>query len=275
MTFDSRERSADLGEKTFVYTWNRGARFYRYAAADEDLLLDFQTYLASSVSHGAIEQGSEPVRANITVTVPMDHPVAMLYRSFPPVDSIVLTIQEFHVGEEDDRRAVWSGRITGVKWRPEEGLAEINHEPSYTSLKRTGLRRMYQRHCPLVLYGKRCGANPEAFAITTAAAEVEGSTVTAAAFIGANSTHWAGGFIVYEIESGVEERRFIRGEDVDGDTLTLSAPASGLLPGMMLKAYPGCDHSLDTCIDFFDNGDNNGGFPNIPYKNPFGQEPIY
>lgn len=274
MTFESRERSADQGDKVFTYTWVRGSRFYRYTNADQDVILDFQRYTSGrGISHGTIEQGGDPIRANVEVSVPQLHPVAALYRVVAPVDSVVLTIREYHAGDEDDLHPVWSGRITGVRWNPENGSARINHEPTFTSLKRTGLRRNYQRLCPLVLYGKRCGVNGEAFALELEAQAVDGNMLTAPEFATTYGEHWPGGFIVYEVESGVIERRFIRSRT--DDTVQLNAPAVGLVAGQGFKAYPGCDHTLDTCIDFFNNGDNNGGFPFFPKKNPFGASPVY
>jgi hypothetical protein len=37
-----------------------------------------------------------------------------------------------------------------------------------------------------------------------------------------------------------------------------------------VNLYPGCNKSMDHCINRFDNILNYGGFPWIPGKNPFG-----
>lgn len=274
MTFDSRETSAEDGAKVFTYTWVRGSRFYRYAAADQDVVLDFQRFTGlGSITHGTIEQSGDPSRSSIEVTVATDHPVAALYRVTPPVDSVVLTIHAHHVGEEADRRPVWQGRILGVRWDLPDGRARITHEPTYTSLRRTGLRRNYQALCPLVWGGKRCGVNKEAFAVAGAVLEVNGLGLTIPEAAAQADGWYDGGELVWEIESGVVERRFIRSHV--GSALTVTAFPVGLAPGTAVKLYPGDDHTADTCAGKFDNIDNYGGFLYFPDKNPFGGSTIY
>lgn len=274
MSFDTIERSQADGNKVFLYTWSRGAAVYRFAAADQDLVLDFQQYLASGViRHGSIEQGGDPIRAGIEVTVEADHPVALLFRSTPPMDTVLLLIQEVHAGDLASRRPVWLGRITSVKWDSEAREAVITHEPTYTSLQRMGLRRAYQRLCPLVTGGKRCGVNLEAFALNANVQEVNGLAVTISTIGGRPDDYFTGGFITYEISSGVIERRPIRSQA--GAVLTLSSFPVGLVNGGALKAYPGDDHTAATCSTKFNNEDNYGGFIYFPKKNPFSSTPIY
>lgn len=274
MTFDARERSAEDGAKVFTYTWVRGSRFYRYVAADQDVVLDFQRFIGSgSIRHGQIEQGGEPLRSQVEVIVDMDHEVAALYRATAPVDSVVLTIHAYHVGDEADRHPVWQGRITGVKWDPAGGRAVITHDPTYTSLRRTGLRRNYQDTCPLVWGGARCRLNREAFAVATTAQEIAGQVITTPDAALHPDGWYDGGMLTYEIESGVVERRFIRSHV--GTDVTVTAPLVGLVHGAAIKLYPGDDHTAQTCHDKFGNLDNFGGFPYFPKKNPFGGSPMY
>lgn len=274
MSFDSLEKSRFDGNKVFLYTWTRGSKVYRFAAADQDMVLDFQTYLANGViRHGDIEQSGDPIRSPVDVTVDADHAVALLFRSTPPVDTVMLVIQEVHVADLSDRRPVWSGRITSVKWSPENAEAVITHEPTQTSLERTGLRRAYQRLCPLVTGGKRCGINMEAYALEVEVQEVNGLEISVASVSGRPTDYFTGGFLVYEITSGVVERRPIKSQV--GTVMTLTNFPVGLLPGMKVKAYPGDDHTADTCAEKFNNIPNYGGFIYFPNKNPFGSSPIY
>lgn len=274
MTFESRETSEHAGRKVFIYTWTRGAASYRYVAADQDVILDFQRYTANgAIEHGDIEQGLEPIRSGIDVIVEMTHAVADLYRTTPPVDTIMLLIQAYHVGDEAFRVPIWQGRITNVKWEPEQSRARISHEPTYTSLKRTGLRRNYQRLCPLLWGGKRCQVNPEAYAITVEVQEIDGLVLTVPAVDTVPDGYYDGGYMVYEIASGVFDRRTIRTHV--GAELRLTAFPTGLVNGMLAKFYPGDDHTADTCAEKFDNSDNYGGFIYFPNKNPFGGDPIY
>lgn len=274
MSFEEHESSAVAGHRVHLYTWVRGANSYRFAAADSDLVIDFQTYAGSgAIEHEDIEQTTDPIRSGIEVTVDEDHPVAQLYQVTPPMDSVILLIQACYIGDESNREPVWQGRITGVKWEPERGRAVITHEPTYTSLRRTGLRRNYQRLCPLVWGGKRCGLNPEAFVLSAPVQEISGLDLVIPAAASRPDGYFMGGFIAYEITSGVFERRPIR--DHEGAAVRLSAFPVGLRPGVAVKMYPGDDHTADTCADKFNNIDNYGGFIYFPKKNPFGGTPVY
>lgn len=274
MSFDSIERSQYGGEKVFLYSWARGATVYRYAAADQDMTINFLLFLASgAIRHGPIEQGGDPVRSPIEVIVASDHPVAQLYRAVPPIDSVILTIQEVHASDLTDRRPVWQGRVTNVKWNTELAEATITHEPTYTSLKRMGLRRAYQTLCPLTTGGKRCGINLEAFALDTAVQEIQGLDVTLSNDGGRPDGYFLGGYLTYEVSSGVIDRRQIRNHV--GNVITLQGFPIGMAVGTALRIYPGDDHTPQTCDEKFDNINNYGGFLYFPNKNPFAGNPIY
>lgn len=274
MSFDDIERSQARGNKVFLYTWSRGSATYRYAAADQDLVINFQRFQANGViNHGPIEQGGDPVRAGVDVTDKSDSPVAALYRSVPPVDTVMLLIQEVHLDDLASVRPVWQGRVTNVRWNTERGESTITHEPTYTSLQRMGLRRAYQTLCPLVTGGKRCGVNLEAFAMDTVAQEIQGLNVTLANVGGRPDGYFLGGYVTYEIASGVIDRRNIR-EHV-GSVITLQGFPIGMVVGTALRVYPGDDHTPKTCAEKFNNILNYGGFLYFPRKNPFGSSPIY
>lgn len=274
MSFDDIERSQAGGQKVFLYTWTRGSAVYRYAACDQDLVINFQRFQADGViNHGPIEQGGDPVRAGIDVVTASDHPVAMLYRSVPPLDTVMLLIQEVHLDDLASLRPVWQGRVVNARVRSQDREATLSHEPTYTSLKRMGLRRAYQTLCPLVTGGKHCGVNMEAFVLETTAQEIQGLDVTLANSAGRPDGYFLGGYVTYEIASGVIDRRNIR-QHV-GSVISLQGYPIGMVVGSALRVFPGDDHTAKTCAEKFNNIDNYGGFLYFPNKNPFGSSPVY
>jgi hypothetical protein len=58
-------------------------------------------------------------------------------------------------------------------------------------------------------------------------------------------------------------------------TITLFSFPVGLASGAEVRAYAGCNRTLDECKTRFDNVANFGGMPFIPTKNPFGSDPLY
>lgn len=275
MTYNARDTGARTGRKIFLYTWQRGDKTWRYTGADRNLEISFQRYLASAIDHDEPEQGPNIVRMSLAVRVPMLHPVAAMYRAQSPVDSVVLTISEVHEGDPDQEvRAVWSGRITSVAWDIPKATATITHAPTYSSLQRMGLRRRCQKNCPLVLYGAACGVNRQAYRLATFAGVINGTSLTAPGISDKPDGYWNGGYIEYAIETGVLERRGIRGHT--SGTIDLTGRPAHLAAGMAVSIFPGCDHTTGANgCEKFSNLPNYGGFPNFPTKNPFGADPVY
>jgi uncharacterized phage protein (TIGR02218 family) len=270
MSFDSVERSVEGRAPVELWTFFRSFQTWRYTSADRDINFGGFPYLARSIARSSIESSAELARGTLRVTVPRDLEVADLYRVAPPTVPVTCTLQQYHDG---DGAAImlWSGRITSVAFR---GVAaEIAMEPVFTSMRRVGLRRLYQRQCPHVLYGPACNVNAEAVRLTSIVDAISGATVTVPAASLQASGWYAGGYLEYEPTAGIPERRFIT--DHVGGSLTLTMTPAGLTVGMTVKVYPGCDHTLATCSGKFSNAANFGGFPFMPTKNPFDGSPLY
>ena len=62
----------------------------------------------------------------------------------------------------------------------------------------------------------------------------------------------------------------------NGNTITINRPfGSGVIAGSAFSAYPGCDHTPNTCRDKYTNGINYGGQENLPTKNHYAGDLIY
>lgn len=263
MSYDSRERSASDGAPVELYHFALGGRQWRFATAAEDVSRDGHTWLAGMLRREGIEASTDQARNNLKITVPRDFPVADLFRIMPPTDVILLRVYRYH-DVDADTALVWAGRVLNCSWSA--STASLHAEPVATSLQRVGLRRMYQRQCPHVLYGAACGLDAASYAVPATLASATGLTVSAAIFGGYPVGYFSGGYLTTMVD-GVVERRFIT--DHAGPTLAINLPLSALAAGSSVTVYPGCDHGLSTCGSKFSNTENFGGFPFIPGKNPF------
>ncbi|WP_119352945.1 phage BR0599 family protein [Azohydromonas sediminis] len=269
MTLDARERSTQDGSPVELYEFRRGNTAWRYTSAAQSQLHLGSEYMPLPMRRSSLERSAELGRSGLRVSMPRDAQVAAAFISAPPADVTLLTIYRRH-RDDTETLAVWIGRVLNAEWRGSE--VELNCEPSYTSLQRTGLRRMYQRTCTHVLYGTDCKVSAVAFRVSGSVSEVDGNDISVAAAASFSAGHFAGGYATWQ--SGlVTEKRMITAHDAEW--LTLSAAPAGLFVGAPVMLYPGCDHSLATCATKFANTDNFGGFPFIPTKNPFGSNPIY
>lgn len=269
--YSTYELSADDARPIELYEFNRAGSIWRYTSTDTPITFQGVTYEPAVIDRTTLEQGSEMNRSSLTLTVQRDLPVVVLYQAGPPSDAITLILKQLHY-EDDEARLMWSGRIiTAVTW--DNSRAKITLEPVYTSLRRNGLRRIYQRQCPHLLYGVDCRASSAAWKITGAVDSISGLVVIAP-IAGTQISGWAtGGYIEWEDQPGIFEKRFI--ESHNGTSLTCTVSPIGLSSGMQISIYAGCDHLLATCSGKFNNVANYGGMPYIPTKNPFDGSPIY
>jgi len=272
MTFEAREQSLTDGQPVELFTFAREYQRWRYTSADREIVTLDGTFLPRTLSRSEIETSPERVRSNITITAQRDLEVADLFRVSPPTLAVTCIIQQRHMTDTDAQVVtLWTGRISAVEFNGPAAL--ITLEPINASMKRIGLRRIYQKQCPHVLYGNACKANREVFRIDGVVDSVGGASAVVPQAALHPAGHFSGGFLEWDIEPGIVERRFIG--DHFGASLGFSSSSFGLLPGQAVKLYPGCDHKLETCADKFSNAVNYGGFPFFPTKNPFGGDPIF
>lgn len=270
MTYDSREKSQQDGAPVELYEFARNTKVWKFTSAVVDLDLSSDgTYTSAPIDRTEVASTQEQARNAVELTVPRTFAIADLYRIAPPTDIISLTIKRFHREEEDDTVVVWKGRLLNCSF--EGARAVLKCEPISSSLKRLGLRRLYQKQCPHPLYGEDgCKVDKEAHKIDTTITNIDGVNVTVGALL---SRPYAGGYIEREDADGNFERRFIR--SFTGLVLTLAQRLVTASVSDAVTVFPGCDHTMQTCDEVYDNILNFGGMPFIPQKNPFDGTPIF
>lgn len=271
MTYDTQETSLQAGRPVEIYVFARETQVFRYTSADRDVTVGGNLHTATAISRTEIECSQELSRSPITVTVPRDNQAADLYRIVPPSTPLTLAVSQYHEGD-GAVATIWTGRILSVEFAG--GKAVIRCEPVFTSIKRNGLRRFYQRQCPHVLYGPACGLNRDSFRLDALADSVSGLVVSVSECAAEVNGFFAGGYFEYLV-NGVYERRFIT--DHTGASLTCATLPVGVVTNTALRIFRGCDHTLEICASakFGNNSLNYGGFKWMPLKNPFGNAPIY
>lgn len=272
MTFQTYEQAVQSGAPIELYEFEVGPTIYRYTSAPDDFVYLTKNFSAVQIVRGDVEESGELPKDALTVTVPRDAAIADEFRVAPPSDVVLLSIYRMHYDDPDgERKLFWTGRVLNCEWKG--ASADLTCESIYTALKRPGLRRLYQRQCPHVLYGTACGLLLTAWKLTTTLDTVSGTSLTAANFGLQADGYFAGGMIEWESEPGRYERRGIKSHI--GTTITLTHPIVGIEAGASVDYWPGCDHSLTTCHSKFANRANYGGFPYVPKKNPFTGTNVY
>jgi uncharacterized phage protein (TIGR02218 family) len=265
MTYNAYEISRDSGAPVELYEFSLDASTWRYTSADADQSYGGETFEAVPLGRSEIDESAEINRQNLQITVAIDHPVADLFRETQPAGMVLLRVRRLH-RSDPEAVIIWMGRVLNCEWSGREAI--LTAEPLYTSIRAPGLRRMYSRLCPHVLYGTACRADPEAFASTGTVTSVAGLAVQVSGAHSGTAGYWAGGLLAWVDGTGHIRRVAIESHSGSGQ-IRLIAPLPGLGAGATVTLWPGCDHTLTACREKFDNRENFGGFKWIPGTNPF------
>ena len=123
-------------------------------------------------------------------------------------------------------------------------------------------RRLWQASCTHVFGGPMCQFDRAGLALTFPAGP--GSTQTAITNAPDSTTPFALGTITGVTGANAGCSRTVA-EFVSGGTVTVTlAFLSGVATGDQFQLLPGCDHTIGTCANVFNNAQNFGGFPYIP-----------
>lgn len=263
-----------LGSPIELYVFNYGGtKSYYYTSSDELQIVDAIEYIPVVIKRDDIQYTNDVGKSQITLKAQVDLEVTEIFKAGIPSGIVTLTIFRKH-RTDAEKAVIWKGRVLGVTWEGNEVSMEC--EPIRTSLQVYGLRRNFQRQCPHVLYGADCRVNNLTFRKYGAVTAVTRTSITLPAAIISKENYFAGGYIQWtNPENNAQERKSIVSSVASTGQLNILGVTTGLIVGMNVEAYPGCDKSLGTCSGTFNNEENYGGFPHTPTKNPFGSSPIY
>lgn len=273
MTHAATELTEFDGSPIELFLFQRGAAvFWGYTSSTTTLNIQGQIYRACAMSRSSFEQSQDYKRNNIKITLPLNVDFIQQYISSPPTDKIDLTVYRYHEKDPDKQIVIrWTGRVVNVKFS--ETTAEILCESMETIFNRNTLKRPYGRGCPYYLYDPSgCKADPNAYAVGAALTAVNGVLLTSPTFAAYPSGHFNGGYLIFQVGS-VLNKRFIISHG--GPNIQINLVFSGLVPGVGVTVYPGCDRTPQTCSSKFNNILNYGGQPFIPTKNPMNGTPIF
>lgn len=290
MPVEAYEGSAFAGRPFFLYEFIRnsgGTDFYwRYNSSDRNIRYMDVEWKAVPISHDGMRFNGEATSTDLTVTMPIAEKFCEQFRlnGATPSDTVWLRIRKVHagdlIGEDDgiptlevDALVQWIGTINGIN-QTTEVEAQVRCSMLSASFRRAGLRYGWQKSCPHVLYAPNtCKVNRESFKVTGDVVSISGATVNVAEFSGKPDGWFDGGFIEFLIASGMTEHRMILSH-VGANIIIMGLPV-GIVVGNPITAFAGCDLTITTCVNKFNNLDNNGSFPHSPGRNPFDGRPIF
>lgn len=264
MAFADDETSVQDSRPVELYEFSYQGGNLRYTSADRDIDYNSVLWRASPLSRSKINESSDITKASLTITGAPEWEVAELFDPAPPDDVVGLKLYRMQ-RRSGEFEVAWIGRVVGASWPKDQ--SSLRCESIYTLMTQPGLRRIYSKNCPHLLYGARCQASELVFQQIITLDTQEGRNLISADFATKPDGYYAGGKIVWEKQPGYFVRRGIRQHA--GDTVIITHAMTGVPNGAILTALPGCNHTQEHCEPKFANGVNYGGFPGMKKKNPF------
>jgi len=256
MAFDLLEKSdhSGLPQEGFLFEYFDDQ--YAYTSSKQTLQILGDDYAPLQIKRDKLVNETDMFKTTLTVTVPMDCDVALLFRTWIE-ESVLFTLYRQHY-QDSEAVVLWSGKVGSCKFKGDE--AELACTPLYTTMKKLGIKRVYQRSCPHVQYSASCGLDSANWQSSVIINDINGTLITLDTSF--PNSYFTGGRI-----SVGNEKRWIMSSS--GNTIVLMSNLVESIAGDTAELLPGCQHSANSCRNTFNNYLNNGAFPFIPSKNPF------
>ena len=101
MTFNAKETSGWEGKPVELFEFTNGTLSYRYTSAATEQTHNGKVYTPAAIGRGSLNHGPQIFKANLEITVPRDHPVAMLFMAWAPSTVVTVTLYQHHIGEAE------------------------------------------------------------------------------------------------------------------------------------------------------------------------------
>ena len=240
---------------------------WRYTSGDVSVSFGGHDYDPVTIKRGSITYNTELEVSSLAVDVAR---VTVPFASFVAQNPIeVLWIQVSRLFRDQDPLEASVVFIGQIKTASIKGVSTRLHCTGFESYLRQPIPvERYQAQCNWTIFDlnnpkiNKCKLSKNSYKLTTTViVSSNGLELTSADFALQDDGHYQLGYIYFE-----GQRRLIAAHAGSVVTLRFSIPE--LESSDTVDAYPGCDGSIVTCRDKYNNVINFGGMPYIPLDNP-------
>ena len=269
MAFNDDETSLYDGAPIELFHFDGTLNDYFVTTSAETIVSNGQSYEPlAGLKRSVLKIGTqEEENLALDIEMPFDHPLIQeyAYKTAPP--TLELNLYRAHRTDPNDRKLMWKGKV--LSFSVEGRIAKLR-VPSLFAYLLNGVAPAprYQAPCNHVLYDSRCTVNPAGFQTVAMITSISNNIVSVDTLGALTVSQLLGGDMSWA--SGGENRMITGGTGLD---LVVTYPFANLTVGQSVVLRRGCDHSFTTCKSVFSNGDNFGGCPLVPDKNPFTSKP--
>lgn len=271
-SFDTLEKSVQDSAPIEVYDFVVGSTTYRWTSSEDEVVVGVNTYTPIAIARGGIVSDPSDRRQPLTVTVPGDNDLAVLFIAQAPAAKVTCTITRLQRNESptfNTKAVIYKGVVASVAFADDGTTAEVNVQtydgPNTASMPKFS----FLGQCNNNLYDANCTVNPASFTVSGPATAMSGNTVTVTGLNAKPDGYFNGGIAI--AASGTDKRLVLSHV---GDVVTLLLPFAADPTGTTVDALAGCNHLVTgDCATKFDNVLNFAGFAWIPNLNPFATNP--
>jgi len=257
--FINKEQSSIRHPAELYHIWRDGGTHWRYTSGDVDVVYLGNTYTVASIKRGPVSHSAQLEVTTLEVmSAAITNPTADFIAS-NPVEPLWIEVLKIHRSNPDDSIVIFIGQIKGVAFKGVEAAVRCVGFENFLTQPIPLYR--YQPSCNNRLFDIKCKLSAASYKVDTTITVVDTLTFTSSDFDAKPDGWFTRGNLVWG-----EHERMITSHV--GETIGIRYPINGIATGVSITAYAGCDLSIQTCRDRFDNVLNFFGHPFIPKDNP-------
>jgi len=271
MTYEAQEESLESGQPIELYEFFAGGVPFRFTNGETEQVRTGETYLAAGISRSNIKRSGPKFEAETEIRGSLEDETISgfltQWAQISPEGHTTIKIYEKHLTDgAGEYRTNFIGEVESVRF--DELQARLLCKTMGDITTREGPKDTWGGDCENQFGDSYCQVILTNFQkqlpLTTLGAD--GITLTFNTVgDGQNNGDFIGGMV--KLQSRPFDFRFV--VDHVGDVLTLQQPFADISPGDPCDIVQGCHHTVDDCLNRFDNLVEYGATPYTPRDNPF------
>ena len=259
--FISKEEGTKRQPAELYHIW-QDTTHYRYTSGDVAVVYNGETYSPATINRKSSVYDEKLEVNTLTIQFSRVTDPALEFIAVTPTDLIWVSVHKLHRDMlVEETTNIFIGQVKSMSFQGSSVQAKCVGFEHF--LNQVVPRYRYGPGCQHTLYDSRCRLTAGNYAHTIQLDSVseDGLTLTSTGFSDFADNYFTLGYFTF----GRYSRMFTT--HIEG-TVGMRYFIVGLEAGSEIVAYAGCDKTRATCINKFNNLNNNLSFPNIPRDNP-------
>jgi uncharacterized phage protein (TIGR02218 family) len=268
-TLSELEVSIEASRPIELYEFQLSGTTYRRTSSEGTVTFNGVDYAPLAIKRTSYQEAKEQRSTAVTVTIPTSDEIAANFIAVQPSYIMNVTIYRIQPNSVPVNASLimFDGYVSSVAFKNE--ICEMRCIPNNELFNREMPRFSYQGLCNHILYDSGCGVSEGSYQHSGKVLGVTDNVLLTIQSLPTTGSPFIGGYV--SLPDGSEKRLII---DQSGTQVRILYPFKQTVSGGTVYAYQGCDHSVQTCAQKFNNVLNYGGFPFVPSINPFNKQQL-